>query len=309
MYTIMPKKAYALTNYTEKKMLDFNILIASNTYTNYSSLIIVLPIQIKKATDASADIDATSIIVNNNFYVHWLKEVDIKHYPDDVRILPTNNTVDIYRYSEKMLKNLPAKASDTIKETLLYDKTKFIISGGWDRKSNTSTTVADRTDVNLGSRQTEFSTLISQKLFYKILLKYFVDLGLVNLPEKPDTKFIFTLESNMNKLFESNAKVGTIPASPDAQIIYHDTPYFSYPQITMDENFQVYFNAILRSKRTLRTGVRFSPYQQSFEVNISTQTINVNFQGANRQFAWLEISLIYDKSDQHQTMDDSCVAE
>ena len=70
MYTIMPKKAYALTNYTEKKMLDFNILIASNTYTNYSSLIIVLPIQIKKATDASADIDATSIIVNNNFYAH-----------------------------------------------------------------------------------------------------------------------------------------------------------------------------------------------------------------------------------------------
>ena len=65
----------------------------------------------------------------------------------------------------------------------------------------------------------------------------------------------------MNKLFESNAKVGTIPASPDAQIIYHDTPYFSYPQITMDENFQVYFNAILRSKKRLRTGVRFSPYQ------------------------------------------------
>ena len=55
--------------------------------------------------------------------------------------------------------------------------------------------------------------------------------------------------------------------------------------------------------------MQFSNYEQSFEVNIEAQTINVNFQGANRQFAWLEISLIYDKSDQHQTIYDSYGAE
>ena len=289
-------------------MLKSNILLASNTYANYSSLITVLPIQIKKATDASADTDALLITVNNLF-AHWLKEVDIKRYPDNIYILPTNNTVDINRYSEKMLRYLPVKALDTIKGTLLYNKTKVIIPGGPERRPNTSTTAADRTDANLGRRQTEFSSLISHKLYYRILLKYFVDLGLVNFPEKTNTKFIFTLESNMSKLFKSNAKVDSIPVSPDAQIIYHDKPYISYQQITMDENFQVYFNAILRSKKELRTGVQFSPYQQSFEVNIGTQTINVNCQGPNRQFAWLEISLIYDKTDQHQTIYDSYGAE
>ena len=55
----------------------------------------------------------------------------------------------------------------------------------------------------------------------------------------------------------------------------------------------------------LRTGVQFSAYQQSFEVNISTQSVNVNFQVANRQFAWIEISLVYDRSDQHQTVYDN----
>ena len=40
-------------------------------------------------------------------------------------------------------------------------------------------------------------------------------------------------------------------------------------------------------------------------MNIGTQTINVNCQGPNRQFAWLEISLIYDKTDQHQIIYDS----
>ena len=55
---------------------------------------IVPPIQIKKTTDAAANIDATMITVNN-FFAHWLKEVNIKCYPDDIRILPTNNSVDI----------------------------------------------------------------------------------------------------------------------------------------------------------------------------------------------------------------------
>ena len=146
-------------------------------------------------------------------------------------------------------------------------------------------------------------------MYYRIPLKYFVDLGLVSFPEKTDTKRILNLESNMNKLFENNAKVDNIPAAPDAQIIYHDTHYISYQQISLDENFQAYFNATLRSKKALRTGVQFSPHQQSFEVNVGTQAINVNFQGANRQFAWLEISLVYDKSDQHQTIYGSYNAE
>ena len=106
----------------------------------------------------------------------------------------------------------------------------------------------------------------------------------------------------MNKPFESNAKVTAIPRVPDAQILYHDTPYISYQQMTLNENFQVYFNATLRSEMALRTGVQFSLYQQSFKVNVGTQTVNVDFQGASRQFARIEMSPVYDRSDQHQTI-------
>ena len=155
----------------------------------------------------------------------------------------------------KMLKHLPAKSLDTIKETLLYDKTKVILPGGRDRRWNTSNIPVERTDANLGSRITEFRALLPEKLYCRIPLKYFVDLDLVNFPVKTGTKFIFTLENNMNELFESNAKFDNIPAKSDAQIIYHDTPYISYQQISMDENSQVCFNAILRSKKALRTGV------------------------------------------------------
>ena len=76
-----------------------------------------------------ADIDATMTVVNN-FFTHWLKEVDIKVYPDKIHILPTNKTVDIYRYSEKMLKQLIYKALSTIEDTLLYSREEVVIPNG-----------------------------------------------------------------------------------------------------------------------------------------------------------------------------------
>ena len=48
-----------------------------------------------------------------------------------------------------------------------------------------------------------------------------------------------------------------------------------------------------------------SPYQQVFEVNTGTQDFTCTFKGAQRQFHWLEISIVYDKSYQHTTIYDS----
>ena len=116
-----------------------------------------------------------------------------------------------------------------------------------DRRSNTSTTPADRTDSNLGKRVTDFLTLIGQKIYYRIPLGFFTSLGPVNFLHKIDTRFLFTLETNLNRLFERNAKLDKIPGERDAQIIFHDTSYISYPQITLDDNFLAYFNTTLRS--------------------------------------------------------------
>ena len=90
-----------------------------------------------------------------------------------------------------MLKHLPQKVLDTIKEMLLYSKLPVIIPRNNNRRSFNSNTPADRTDQNLSNRITSFNALISQKLYYRIPLKYFVNLGLVNFPEKTDTKFYF----------------------------------------------------------------------------------------------------------------------
>ena len=48
-----------------------------------------------------------------------------------------------------------------------------------------------------------------------------------------------------------------------------------------------------------------SPYQQEFEVNTGTQDFTCTFKVAQKQFDWLEISIVYDKSYQHKIIYDS----
>ena len=132
-----------------------------------------------------------------------------------------------------------------------------------------------------------------------------VDLGLVNFAENTDTKFLFTLERNINRLFESNKKVTSIPTEPDALIQFHDQHYISYEEINLTKTFDIYLSGILRSESALIMGVLPLPYQQLFEINKGTQSITVTFKGAQRQVQWLEISLIYDKSFQYLTTYDS----
>ena len=253
--------------------------------------------------DKAANIDATTITVNN-FFACWLKEVDIKRYPDDVRITPTNNTVSIADYSAQIMKHMPNKSLDTTKKILLYDKEGVFLPADRDRTLNYTNTDGDRTDKNLGSRITGFHYQFGKNIFYRIPLKFFADLGLVNFTNNTDTKFIFGLENNLNKLFEDNKKATAIPRNPNAQIIFHDHPYIQYQQILLDDNFLAHQNATLRSKTILQMGIFNALYQQSFETNIGAQSRKVSFYDFPSQFEFIEIS-VYDRSEQHQTIYDS----
>ena len=168
------------------------------------------------------------------------------------------------------IKTTSKKVSRQYKRDTTLWKKAVVLNGDRDRISKTSTTPADRIDANLGKRVTDFLRLIGRKIYYRIPLGLFTSLDLVNFPHKIDTRFLFTLENNLIRLFETNAKLDNIPNESDAQIIFHDRPYISYPQITLEDNFLAYLNAILRSPNALSTGVILSPYQQSFEINVGT---------------------------------------
>ena len=39
----------------------------------------------------------SQMITVNNFFGHCFTDTDIRRYPDDTRILPANNSVDVYQ--------------------------------------------------------------------------------------------------------------------------------------------------------------------------------------------------------------------
>ena len=45
--------------------------------------------------------------------------------------------------------------------------------------------------------------------------------------------------------------------------------------------------------------------QKTYEINVGQDSIDVEFLGADRQFDWLEISLVHDKTEKHATIYDS----
>ena len=103
----------------------------------------------------------------NNFFAHWIKEIDIKRLGDDIPILPTTNTIDIYKYFNAMLKHLPQKALKVIENDLLYSKKKVKLPDDEDRRDERTAAGEDadiRTDNNINER--------IQKLIKKPILEY-----------------------------------------------------------------------------------------------------------------------------------------
>ena len=58
-------------------------------------------------------------------------------------------------------------------------------------------------------------------------------------------------------------------------------------------------------KKILCMGAQKTPIQKTYEIDVGQDSINIDFLGSNRQFDWLEISMVYDKSDKHTTIYDS----
>ena len=76
------------------------------------------------------------MITANSFFGHWIKDIDVRRYPDDTKILPTNDNVDVYQYSASQLKYLPKNAISTIEKMLLYSKKPVYLDVDVDRRSN-----------------------------------------------------------------------------------------------------------------------------------------------------------------------------
>ena len=142
-------------------------------------------------------------------------------------------------------------------------------------------------------------------------MKYLVDIGLVNTPIKFNTKWRLTFETNMQKLFESktNQAADGLPDTVDAQIILESAPYLLFYQFLLEDTYITYFEGAMISEQVLRTGIKYSPYQNGYKLAAGSQSKIFTFTNAFKQFAFLEFSLVFDRSHQHLNIYNSYNAE
>ena len=102
---------------------------------SFQNIHLCFPLKFKSKADNTDDLEA-GVIPVNNFFADWIRESNIVRYGDERPILPTTDTVDIYRYSNELLKHMPDKQLVTIENNLLYCKGKVTSVAGRDRRVN-----------------------------------------------------------------------------------------------------------------------------------------------------------------------------
>ena len=67
----------------------------------------------------------------NSFFAHWIKEIDITKYGTDKSLIQTTTPLEVYKYSDAMLKHLSKNVRKMIQEVaamMMQLKEPMIIS-------------------------------------------------------------------------------------------------------------------------------------------------------------------------------------
>ena len=70
------------TTYSDKEILNFELILDNNYYTNLKSLHLYFPIRFKKLSDIAHNLDSDNYPVNS-FFAHWIREIDKKRSKND----------------------------------------------------------------------------------------------------------------------------------------------------------------------------------------------------------------------------------
>ena len=123
-----------------------------------------------------------------------------------------------------------------------------------------------------------------------------MDIGKINFPLKINFTIRCHLETDMKRLFESKKKVNAIGA-PDAKIVFTKAPFVQYEQFLLGKNFRQYIETTMISKKFNVWESKKDHSKKYTKFLLGTDSINLELYGSNRQFDWLEMSLVYHKGE------------
>ena len=140
----------------------------------------------------------------------------------------------------------------------------------------------DITNDNIDDRIANFEDVINNEND-RTSLRYFCDQGIINYPIKINFQITSSLEKDMSKRFEFKKKSDVV-GTPDKKIILAHVPYIQFEQFKLNDNFRLCFETIINSIKVLSTEIQEIPLQKTYHMSNGSQSFNIDFLGANRQF-------------------------
>ena len=125
---------------------------------------ICLPLKFTKKSNKALKLDAQMMTVNI-FFGHWFTDIDISRYPDDMRILPANNSVNIYQYSNAQIKCLPENSVKKLLKTMLYSNKPVYLAKDVEKRPNNDDDDNKRSDLNLTYHIAQLKDYILKNMF------------------------------------------------------------------------------------------------------------------------------------------------
>ena len=92
----------------------------------------------------------------NNFFAHWVKEINVTKYGTNKQLVPTLTPQEIYQYSDSMLRHPREKYLKKLRKHFLFNEKEVIYTAGVDRRPNNDDSDDKRTDDNLDDRIAKF---------------------------------------------------------------------------------------------------------------------------------------------------------
>ena len=140
----------------------------------------------------------------------------------------------------------------------------------------------DITNDNIDDRIANFEDVINSEND-RTSLRYFCDQGIINYPIKINFQITSSLEKNMSKRFEFKQKSDVV-GTPDKKIILTHVPYIQFEQFKLNDNFRQCFETIINFIKVLSMEIQKIPLQKTYHMSNGSQSFNIDFLGANRQF-------------------------
>ena len=95
-------------SYKHLETFNFPLCWTKILNTNLNSLHLCFTMKFNKETNVALNLE-NDLITVNNFFALWIIEINITKFGTDEILIRTSTPMDIYQYSDAMLKHLPEK--------------------------------------------------------------------------------------------------------------------------------------------------------------------------------------------------------